>query len=95
MATKAELEAETIELIAKVKKLEEELARGGGEKLEENQDTDRGFLTPQDTTLESVRENEVNRIVSIKCCGEDVHYTYPKSFSEEEILELEDWKKVA
>jgi hypothetical protein len=61
----------------------------------ENQDTARGFLTPQDTTLESVRENEVNRIVSIKCCGEEVHYTYPKSFSEDEILDMENWIKLA
>lgn len=61
----------------------------------ENQDTSRGFLTPHDTTLESVRENEVNRIVTIKCCGEDIHYTYPKSFSEDEILEMENWIKSA
>ncbi|MEA2098924.1 MAG: hypothetical protein U9P72_02205 [Campylobacterota bacterium] len=36
MATKSDLEAQNIELITRVEKLEEELARGGVKKLEEN-----------------------------------------------------------
>ena len=67
MATKAELEAHNIELIAKVEKLEEELARGGIVKLEEN-----NVRFSKGADIYSVKINQ-NGNLTVQCADGFIH----------------------